>query len=70
MTLSSQKPQRRTSVDYQARRARHYGLRAVALALGLRDFVELRSPHRRKRKSARAALGREGVIATMAAPAR
>jgi hypothetical protein len=52
MTLSSQKPQRRTDV-YDARRARHHGLRAVASALGLRDFVELRRPRRRKRESAR-----------------
>jgi hypothetical protein len=68
MTLSSQTPQRRTSDDHEARRARHYGLRAVARALGLRDFVELRRPHRRKRKSARMALGREGVIATNGGP--
>lgn len=48
MTLSAQKPQRRTLDDYEARRARHYGLRAVARALGLRDFVELRRPRRTK----------------------
>jgi len=53
MTLSSQKPQRRTLDDHEAKRARHYGLRAVARALGLRDFVELRRPRRRKRESAR-----------------
>jgi hypothetical protein len=57
MTLSSQKPQRRSPDDHEARRARHYGLRAVARALGLRDFGELRRPHRRKREGARAALG-------------
>ena len=42
MTPSSQKPQRRISEDYETGRARHYGLRAVARALGLSDFVELR----------------------------
>jgi hypothetical protein len=68
MTLSSQKPQRRTSDDYEAGRARRHGLRAVARALGLRDFVELRRPHRRKRESARAAVGREGVNATNGGP--
>jgi hypothetical protein len=57
MTLSSQKPQRRSPEDHEASRARHYGLRAVTRALGLRDFVELRRPHRRKREGARAALG-------------
>ena len=58
MTLSSQKPQRRTLDDHEARRARHYGLRAVACALGLRDFVELRRPRRRK----------QGKVGTQAAP--
>ena len=52
MTLSSQTPQRRTDV-YDARRARHHGLRAVASALGLRDFVESRRPRCRKREGAR-----------------
>jgi hypothetical protein len=51
MTLSSQKPHRRTSDDYEARRARHFGLRAVARALDVRDFVELRRPRRAKRQS-------------------
>ena len=68
MTLSSQKPQRRISDDYEARRARHYGLRAVARALGLRDFVELRRTRRGKRESVRAALGRKGLIATNGGP--
>jgi hypothetical protein len=67
MTLSSQKPQRPTLRDYQARRARHYGLRAVARALGLSDFVELRRPRRTKRESDRAALGREKGPRQMAA---
>ena len=48
MTLSSQKPQRPALDDHDAKRARHHGLRAVARALGLRDFVELRRPRRRK----------------------
>jgi hypothetical protein len=48
MTLSSRKPQRR---DYAARRAHHYGLRAVARALGFRDFGELRRPRPTKRAS-------------------
>ena len=52
---SFQKPQ--TPDDYEARRARHFGLRAVARALDLSDFVELRRPQRRKREGARAALG-------------
>jgi hypothetical protein len=53
MTLSSQKPKVRILGDAnESRRARHYGLRAVARALGLRDFVELRRPHRRKQESA------------------
>jgi hypothetical protein len=49
MTLSSRKPQRR---DYAARRAHHYGLRAVARALGFRGFGELRRPRPTKRPSA------------------
>lgn len=53
MTLASQKPQRPMRHEYEARRARHYGLRAVARALGLRDFVELRRPRGAKRESAR-----------------
>jgi hypothetical protein len=52
---SVQRPQTRD--DYDARRARHFGLRAVARALDLSDFVELRRPQRRKREGVRAALG-------------
>ena len=49
MALSSQKPKMRLSGDdYGSRRARYHGLRSVARALGLRDFVELRRPHSRK----------------------
>jgi hypothetical protein len=68
MTLSSQTPQRRAAEDHEARCARHYRLREVAGALGVRDFVELRRPHRRKRKSACVALGRQTVIATNGSP--
>jgi hypothetical protein len=53
MTLSSQKPQRPMRHEYEARRARHYGLRAVARALGLRDFAEVRRPRRAKREGPR-----------------
>jgi hypothetical protein len=49
MTLSSQKPRMQLlGDDYGSRRARHHGLRAVARALGLRDFVEFRRTRRRK----------------------
>jgi hypothetical protein len=49
MALSSQKPKMRLSGDDNgSRRARYHGLRAVASALGLRDFVELRRLRRRK----------------------
>jgi hypothetical protein len=68
MMPSLQKPQTRTLDDYEARRARHFGLRAVARALGLRNFVELRRPHRRKRERAVAALGREGASRQTARP--
>jgi hypothetical protein len=48
MALSSQKPKMRLSGDdFGSRRARYHGLRAVARALGLRDFVELRRPRSR-----------------------
>ena len=43
MILSSQKPKVRIlRDDYESWRARHYGLRAVARELGLRDFVASR----------------------------
>jgi hypothetical protein len=54
MILSSQEPQGQPWADHEARRARHFGLRAVARTLGLRDFVELRHP--RAIHSKRAAL--------------
>jgi hypothetical protein len=53
MTLSSQNLHKPISHEYEARRARHYGLRAVARALGLRDFAEVRRPRRAKREEAR-----------------
>lgn len=50
MALSSQEPKMRLSGDdYGSRRARYHGLRSVARALGLRDFVESRRPRSRKR---------------------
>jgi hypothetical protein len=49
MAQSSQKPKMRLSVDdYGSRRARYHGLRAVARALGFRDFVEVPRPRSRK----------------------
>jgi hypothetical protein len=48
MVLSSQKPKMRIlGDDFAARRARYFGLRAVARALGLLDFVELRHTRRK-----------------------
>jgi hypothetical protein len=46
MVLPVQKPKMRLSDDDT--RARYHGLRAVACALGLRDFVELRRPRRKQ----------------------
>jgi hypothetical protein len=49
MAQSSQKPKMQLSADnYGSRRARYHGLRAVARALGFRDFVEVRRPRSRK----------------------
>ena len=49
MAQSSQKPKMGLSGgDYGSRRAHFHGLRAVARALGFRDFVELRRPRSRK----------------------
>jgi hypothetical protein len=49
MTQSSRKSRMRIlGYDYGSKRARHHGLRAVARALGLRDFLELRRSRRRK----------------------
>jgi hypothetical protein len=54
MTLSSQEPKLQiSSDDYGSRRARHYGLRAVARALGLRDFVALPRTRRQLNRKAR-----------------
>jgi hypothetical protein len=53
MTLSSQKPEMRIfGDDYRSRRARQYGLRAVARALGIRDFVEFRRLPRKLHRKA------------------
>jgi hypothetical protein len=48
MALSSQKP--KTTDDYGSRRAHYHGLRAVARALGFRDFVESRRSRSRKQR--------------------
>lgn len=51
MILSAQKRPMRQ--EYAAGRAHHYGLRAVASALGLSDLAELRRPRWAKRAGAR-----------------
>jgi hypothetical protein len=49
MALSAQKQKMRLSVDdHWSMRAHYHGLRAVARALDLRDFVELPGPRGRK----------------------
>jgi hypothetical protein len=59
MALSSQKPKMRLSDDdYGSRRARYHGLRAVAGALGFRDFVELRRPQQETTSHRSASSGR------------
>jgi hypothetical protein len=55
MSLSSQKPKMGIfGNDFTAKRARYFGLRAVARALGLPDFVEMRHTRRELRRRAQA----------------